>query len=116
MTPRITGVEIRDDAAWRELWSRVAVGDSVRPPIPAVKFSRDMVYVVVAEQRDDTWLIDGIDIDRVYRIGDRYSVYTSYGTGEAREPSARLVDAVVIPRTDVGVTLFAAGKARGASY
>lgn len=113
--PRVTGIEIRDEAGWGELWSRVAVGDSVRPVMPTVDFSRDMVYVVVGEQRADHWPISALDIDVVVRHGGRYSVYTSYGIGEARESSARLVDAVILPTTDIGVTLFITGKSDGST-
>ena len=100
----VTGIEIRDTTAWAAFWSKVAVGDSIRPPPPLVDFSRDMVYVVVAEPRGD-WAIGRFAIDHVYRIESRYSVHTTI-THARQTDTLRLVDAVVIPALPLRVTLF----------
>ena len=102
---RVTAIEVRDATGWTDLWSGVAAKDSVRPPPPFVDFSRDMVYVVVGDPHKAQFPIARIEIDRVYRIESRYSVYANITTAR-RTDTLRLVDAVVIPALAEGVTLF----------
>lgn len=104
----VTGIEIRDSAGWEALWAAVAPGDSTRGAIPFVDFPREMVYVVVAETRED-WPLARIDIDRVLRTESRYSVYATTRLPRSRETETRLVDAVVMPAIAESVTLFVSG-------
>ena len=104
----VTGIEVRNADAWEALWANVAPGDSTRAPLPFVDFAREMVYVVIADPREDAPVVQ-IDIDRVLRTESRYSVYTSTWTTGRRATEPRLIDAVVVPAITESVTLFVTG-------
>ena len=105
----VTGIEIRDFTEWNALWSTIAPGDSARVSPPYVDFPREMVYVAVAQQRDDSWPVGELAIVRVMRSESRYSLHTTTWLAADTGEVPALVDVVVLPAVADAVTLFHSG-------
>jgi hypothetical protein len=99
---------VRDEVAWREVWTAIWRGHSPEPPLPEVDFLQDMLVVVALGQRPmggfgilaDSAFTDNEElVIRVRTIAPGARCFT---TGALTQP----VDVARVPRMDLAVRFW----------